>query len=146
MSIGLPIAFSSEVDTGSRQEKRVKARIESPVLIQSEPKKGSRDSQTDWKISFPVLRRSRHSASLFGVPDRQRNLVPDSRNPIGRCNLWDAKPLKIKGINKELAIRCDIGQLEKYGSMGSGRRAPGRSSRALEGFFYAVVEKQFCGA
>jgi hypothetical protein len=88
MSIGLPIAFSSEVDTGSRQEKRVKAGIESPVLIQSEPKKGARDSQTDWKISFygfaPVptfrkhFRRPGSAAkprSRFPKPDRQMQLV-----------------------------------------------------------------------
>jgi hypothetical protein len=64
--------------------------------------------------------------------------------------LWDAKPLKIKGINKELAIRCDIGQQGKYGSIGirTTRVRHNQAARVCKDWkdFYAVVEKQFCGA
>ena len=38
-STNAPIAFSSEVDTGSREENASKQKIRASVLIQSEPKR-----------------------------------------------------------------------------------------------------------
>jgi hypothetical protein len=38
-ALGRPIAFSSEVDTGSREENASKQKIRASVLIQSEPKR-----------------------------------------------------------------------------------------------------------
>jgi len=36
-AVSFSVAFSSEVDTGSREEKRVETKTQNPVLIQSEP-------------------------------------------------------------------------------------------------------------
>jgi hypothetical protein len=45
-------AFSSEVGSGSRQENESKMRIQSPVLIQSEPEKLWQTRKALWCLSL----------------------------------------------------------------------------------------------
>src|SRR6476620_3788281 len=64
-----------------------------------------------------VLRAFRMASPQFCAAHRWPVFSPHFGNRPGQHNLWETKPLKIKGINKELAIRCDNLPQGKYGSM-----------------------------
>jgi hypothetical protein len=89
MSMGYPIAFSSEVDTGSRQEKRVKARIESPVLIQSEPKKGARfpDGLEDFFLRFCAGPDIQEAFSASRIGSETSFPIPETRSADATCGM-----------------------------------------------------------
>jgi hypothetical protein len=55
------IAFSSEVETGSREENASKQKIRASVLIQSKPKGSSGPIPTSAPVSERVCRRGRRT-------------------------------------------------------------------------------------